>query len=261
MKLALSGRLWETAQGYTSTLLEQIAIAADLGYQGIEARYPMIPEQSQWDAMKAALVQHGIRLVFSPAATLPRTPEQRKDFIRVLDFLRHCGGMFLKIMPKDESENELMRIAADLGAECGIKVLSQYHANMLTDTVEKTEKFFRTVNHPNLGLIWDSCHIPFSETIAIDEAIERLWPWIDLVNLQRYKLSKPDDSLQHSTINGREWSLALPGDPAGTDLQKTVEVLRSRGYDGWLTVMPAVDVTMDPLVVAKAYRDFVLALI
>ena len=256
MKLALSGRLWETPHGYTNSLLEQIQIAAQLGYQGIEARYPLIPETSEWGAIKKSLARHNIELVFAPAAGVPSTPAAREDLIRVLDFLQHCGARFLKLIPMVEADHDAMRLAADLGAARGIRVLSQLHANSLTDTVERTERFFQTLNHLNLGLIFDASHIPFSEETSIGEAVVRLRPWIKLVNLQSYKPAEESDGLQHVSINGRQWSLSLPDDAGGTDLKTTIEVLRHHDYDGWLTVMPAVDPSASPLNVARAYRAF-----
>jgi len=261
MQLALSGRLWETSQGSASTLLQQIEIAAELGYQGIEARYPLIPEANEWDAIKATLARHKIKLVFSPAAGVPSTPSARDDLIRVLDFLRHCGGPWLKLIPMNEADHDAMRLAADLGAERGVRVLSQLHANSLTDTVERTERFFQILNHPNLGLILDASHIPFSEEISVEEAVARLSPWIELVNLQSYKPARDDDGLQHFEINGREWSLAMPGDARGTDLKTTIELLRRYEYNGWLVVMPAVEGSTPSLNVARAYRDFVAPLL
>lgn len=256
MKIAISGRLWETPQGYSSSLLQQIEVAAELGYQGVEARYPLIPEMSEWDAIKESLARHNIELVFAPAAGVPSTPAAREDLIRVLDFLQHCGARFLKLIPMTEADHDAMRLAADLGAERGIKVLAQLHAETLTDTVARTEQFFQALNHPNLGLIFDAAHIPFSEEISIAEAATRLWPWIELVNLQSYKPAEASDGMQHSSINGREWSLALPGDAEGTDLSAAIGVLRRLGYDGWLTVMPAVDASTSALEVARAYRSW-----
>jgi len=261
MQLALSGRLWETSQGYTNTLLDQIKIAADLGYQGVEARYPLIPPAGELDTVREALEQHGIALVFAPSAGVPNTDEKKADFIRVLDALKHLGAKYLKQIPMSEADMDAMRLGADLAAERGIKLLPQYHSNTLTDTVAKTEWFFQNIGHPNVGLIFDACHLPFSEETGIEEAIQRLLPFTDLVNLQSYKPATDDDGLQHSTINGKAWSLALPGDPAGTDLALTVRTLKHSGYDGWLTVMPAVDPSMDPMVVAKAYHDYLLPLI
>jgi sugar phosphate isomerase/epimerase len=262
MQLALSGRLWETPNGPTLTLNEQIQAAAELGYRGFEIRYPLLPKENDWESVRETLQRHNVKLIFSAGAGAPSTPEKQADFIRVLDTVAFLGGEFVKQIPHDdESEFEAMRLAADLGAERGIKVVTQYHSNSLTDTVEKTERFFQTLDHPNLGLIFDACHIPFSDTLSIQEAATRLQPWIDLVNLQSYKPSKENDGLQHAAINGREWSLALPDDAEGTDLVTTVEVLKTQGYSGWWVVMPAIDPSMEPLVVAKAYYDFLLPLI
>jgi sugar phosphate isomerase/epimerase len=261
MKLALSGRLWETSQGYTNTLTDQIKIAADLGYHGVEARYPLIPSPGELEGVRDALQQHSIELVFAPAAGVPNSEEKKADFIRVLDALKHMGARYLKQIPGSESDLDGMRLAADLGAERGIKILPQLHSNSLTDTVERCEQFFKAANHPNLGLIFDACHLPFTVDTPIEEAVQRLLPWIELVNLQSYKPSSDSDGLQHANINGRDWSLALPSDRAGTDLATAVRALQHGGYDGWLIAMPAVDPSMDPMVVARAYHDFLLPLL
>lgn len=258
MKLALSGRLWETPQGPSLSLLEQIEAVAKLGYTGIEIRYPILPGEEELEATREALLQHKIHAVFSAAGGAPTTPEKETDFIRVLDTIKYLGGQFVKQIPKSQADREAMRLAADLGAERNIKVLVQYHSNAETETVAKIERFFEEIDHPNLGLIYDACQIPFSEELpfSIEESVQRLRPWIDLVNLQSYKLSTPDDGLNHITINGTKWSLALPGDPAGTDLQTAVQVLLESDYNGWWVVMPAVEPGTDPLEVAAAYRDF-----
>lgn len=262
MKLALSGRLWETPQGPSLSLAEQIPAVAELGYEGFELRYPLLPPRSEWEATRELLQRHNVQLVFTAAGGAPSTPEKKDDFIRVLDTVQFLGGKFVKQIPKAEADREAMRVAAELGAERGIKVLTQYHSNSLTETVAGIEQFFEAVNHPNLGLIYDSCQIPFSEELpfSIEEAVTRLRPWIDLVNLQSYKPSTADDGLNHVAINGREWSLALPDDAAGTDLATTIRVLRESGYDGWWTVMPAVEPGTQPRDVATAYRNFVTAL-
>lgn len=260
MKLALSGRLWESAQGYTSNFNEQIQIAADLGYDGIEMRYPLIPERNEWDATRQRLEKAGITLVFAPAM-IPRDEAGYEDATRVLDALKAMGGSYLKVIPSAEGDVEVMRRVADLGAERGIKVASQLHANTMTDTVARTESFLTAANHDNLGLIFDACHIPFVEELPIDTAVQRLKKWIWIANVQSYKLAAEGDGLQRSNIGGRDWVLALPGDPEGTDLATSMRSLKSAGYDGWVTVMPAVDPTWDPIDVAKSYRDFLQPLL
>ena len=94
MKLALSGRLWETPNGYTASAIEQIEIAAKLGYTGFEVRYPQIPAAGEWDAIRDALQTHKVQLVFCPAAGVPDTPEKEEDFIRVMDAIAYWGGPY-----------------------------------------------------------------------------------------------------------------------------------------------------------------------
>ncbi len=259
MKLALSGRLWETPQGPSQNLEQQIEAAAALGYEGFEIRYPLLPQKSDWEKTRDLLARHNMQHVFSAAGGAPSTPEKREDFIRVLDTAAFLGAKYIKQIPRDdESEIEAMRVAADLGAERGIKIVSQYHNNSLTDTVERTERFFDKLDHPNVGIIFDACHIPFTESpvLSIQEVATRLRPWIDLANLQTYKPSVEGDGLQHTKIGAREWSLALPDAANSTDLRGALGVLRGQNYDGWLMVMPAVDPSQTPLEVAKSYRDF-----
>lgn len=129
MKLALSGRLWETPQTSATTLLQQIQIAAELSYQGIEARYPLVPEAGEWDAIEVALNYHNIELVFAAAAGVPSTPEALEDLVHVFDFLQYCGGKFLKLISTQEGDYDAMWLAAELTGARGIRVLTQLHAN------------------------------------------------------------------------------------------------------------------------------------
>jgi sugar phosphate isomerase/epimerase len=259
MKIALSGRLWETPNGPSQNLEQQIEAAAALDYEGFEIRYPLLPQKSEWEKTRELLQRYNMQHVFSAAGGTPSTPDKRADFIRVLDTAAFLGAPYIKQIPRDdESEIEAMRIAADLGAERGIKIVSQYHNNSLTDTVARTERFFEKLDHPNVGIIFDACHIPFTESpvLTIEEVAARLRPWIELANLQSYKPSVENDGLRHTKIGGREWSLALPDEPDSTDLRAVLRVLQSQNYDGWLMVMPAVDPSQQPFTVAKSYRDF-----
>jgi sugar phosphate isomerase/epimerase len=260
MKIALSGRLWEHPLGADTTLAEQIQAAAELGFSGMEIRYPRLPQKQDWEEVKQLLERNEIELVFTAGPGVPETDQLKTEFVRVLDTVQFLGGKFLKQIPKDEADPQAIIWAADESAKRGIKLLSQYHSNSATDTVAKTEELFKTINHPNFGLIFDACHIPFTEDplLSIEEAVTRLRPWIDLVNLQSYKPAKQNDGLNHVTINGTDWSLALPGDPEGTDMAAAINTLKAQGYDGWLVAMPAVDPSAQPLVVGRAYADFLV---
>jgi len=262
MQLALSGRLGETSQGYTSTLMEQMSTAAAMGYQGIEIRYPLLPPGDDIAAVRDELQRLGLTAVFSPVAGMPKDDEARADVIRVLDTLQQLGTPYVKAIGATTEDYDRLREIADLAGERGIKATTQLHANSLCDTVERTEKCLNDINHPNLGLIFDAAHLPFADDNDIDGAVRRLRPWIDLVNVQSYAPAETDQSgRQRHVINDREWVIALPGEPDGVDLAAYIKSLSTAGFDGWVTVMPAVDPSMDAAVVARQYYDFLSPLV
>ena len=255
MKLALSGRLWESVKGDQTSLPEQFARAADWGYTGFEIRKSHMPPREEWDATRDALQKNNLQLVFTPLGGIPVDEESIADFQNAIEFVAHLDGKFARLIPREENYDALRR-AADLAGEKGVKLISQLHVNTLTDTVAHCEEFFAKLNHANYGLIFDACHLPFSETTSIEEAAKRLAPWTDVLNLQTYKLAQPGSARAAQTIGGQDWEMTMPDDADGTDLATSVRAVRENGFDGWAVVMPAVDPVDQIDAVAKAYQTF-----
>jgi sugar phosphate isomerase/epimerase len=260
MKLALSGRLWESTKGDQTPLSEQFAQAADWGYQGYEIRKSHMPPREDWDFTQEHLQNNNLALVFVPLAGIPVDEASTTDFQNSIDFIAHLGGKFARLIPRDDNYDALRR-AADLAGEKNIKLISQLHVNTLTDTVTRCEDFFATLNHPNYGLIFDACHLPFSETTSIEEAAKRLAPWTDVLNLQAYKLAQAGSARGAQAIGGRDWEMTMPDDADGTDLAESIRAVRANGFDGWALVMPAVDPADEIEAVAKAYQTFLSPLL
>jgi len=255
MKLALSGRLWESVKSDQTPLVEQLAKAADWGYAGFEIRKSHMPSREGWDATRDALQKNNLQLVFTPLGGIPADEDSTADFQNVIEFIAHLNGKFARLIPREENYDALRR-AADFAADRGVKLISQLHVNTLTDTVAHCEEFFAKLNHPNYGLIFDACHLPFSETTSIDEAAKRLAPWTDVLNLQTYKLAQEGSARGSQTIGGKDWEMTLPGDLEGTDLAESLRAVRANGFDGWALVMPAVDPADQIDAVAKAYVEY-----
>lgn len=259
MKLALSSRFWESPQGYKITCAEHIAVAAELGYAGIELRYPLIPPPEQMDAIAQALKRHRIEVVFGPCAGVPKDEASRADAIRVLDALKRLGGKFLKCIPFKKEDHGPMRELADLASARGIKVCTQLHVNTLTDTVDRAESFLREVAHPNIGIIMDASHMQFviPPDSDVAGAIRRLKPWTWLVNVQSYGLAeKLPKGRTAIALGGRDWVHALPGEADSTDMDAYMRLMRESGFDGWVTVMPSLDPLMDARDVARKYFEY-----
>lgn len=260
MKLALSGRLWESVQNDQTPLHQQLASAAAWGYQGFEIRKSQMPPREAWDAALEVLRNNALELVFTPLGGIPVDEESIADFQNAIEFIAHLGGTFARLIPREDNY-EALRHAADLAGERGVKLISQLHVNTLTDTVSHCEDFFAKLDHPNYGLIFDACHLPFSESTSIAEAAKRLAPWTDVLNLQTYKLAQTGSLRGAQTIGGKDWEMALPGDPQGTDLAESIHAVQANGFDGWSLVMPAVDPADTIETVAKEYQQYLKPLL
>jgi len=260
MKLALSGRLWESVKSDQTPLPEQFARARDWGYAGFEVRKSQLPPRAEWDATRDHLQKNQLELVFTPLGGIPIDEASTADFQNAIEFIAHLNGKFARLIPREDNFDALRR-AADIAGEHGVKLISQLHVNTLTDTVAHCEAFFAKLNHSNYGLIFDACHLPFSETTSIDEAAKRLAPWTDVLNLQVYKLAQAGSPRGAQTIGGKDWEMAMPGDPDGTDLAESIRAVRANGFDGWALVMPAVDPADQIDDVAKAYQTFLQSLL
>ena len=247
MRIALSSRLWESADGYAVDQLQHLEIARELGYSGVELRYPLLPRgDAEVRRTAAALRDLELTAVFGPCAGVPDDQASWDDAARVMDTLRELGARWVKCIPMSEDHLPGMAQLADMAQARGMILCTQLHANTLTDTVASTEKFLRQVDHPALGVIFDAAHLQLAEDADIDGAVRRLGPWLQLLNIQ---------CLARDPRSG-QWAPALPDEPGATDLAAALRALSA--LDPWLAVMPGCTSDQDPLAVARLYREALL---
>ncbi len=257
MKLCLSARLWESSKGYAITLPDFLTVTAELDYQGIELRYPLIPPPEKLGAIRDQAKRLGLTIVFSTCAALPRDAATRADALRVLDAVKFLGGSDLRATMTSDDDYAPMRELADLAAGKGIKVAMQVHVNTLCDTVAKTERCLEKLNHSNVRLIFDPTHLQIMGDTDIVGGIRRLIRWMDRANAQNYALDGPAfQDRQKISISGKNWVRALPGEKGGLDFAAYLKALREAGFKGWINVMCDVEPGMDSKEVAKKYRHF-----
>ena len=244
MKLALSSRLWESATGYAVDQSRHLQLTRELGYTGVELRYPLLPEgDAQIKRIADELRDLQLTPVFGPCAGVPEDDAAWVDATRVFDTLHALGAKWLKCLPISDAHVDGMTKLADLARQRDMILCTQLHVGTLTDTVDATEKFLKQVDHPALGLIFDPAHLLFADDPDVTGAVKRLDRWIEMVNLQ---------CLARDAQSG-DIGVALPGDPGATEFNATRDALAGR--DLWWTVMPACTPDQDPLHGARLYRD------
>src|SRR5690554_6216595 len=107
MKLALSGRLWESVQDDKTPLSEQFAKAAEYGYAGFEVRHSQLPARPDWDASRDALQKNNLELIFVPLAGAPIDEDSTATFQNSIDYIAHLEGEFARFIPREANYDAL----------------------------------------------------------------------------------------------------------------------------------------------------------
>ncbi|MBE2204596.1 MAG: sugar phosphate isomerase/epimerase [Chthoniobacterales bacterium] len=249
MKLSLSGRLWQTSDGYSITLREHIALARQFGYEGLEVRHPMLPGGDEIGAIKSLLCEARLVPVFCFCAGLPRTEASWSDALRVAETMQALGGEAVRVAVTQSDELEVVRDLAVRLDPLGLAVLVHNHLDTLCDTTEKSLAVLEKIGHPRVRLLLDCAHLLMAEETNLPRALERLLPWVDVVNVQNVCRA------EGGNIRGTHdcWRHVPPHHPGGIAFSEILRHLQYLGFDGWLNVMTAVSPDEDAAAFAKDY--------
>ena len=256
MKLSLSGRLWETAKGYRIDLPGHIRTAAELGFPGIELRYPLLPKPEDASGILKLLRQQGVTPVLAFCAGIPHDTASRADYERVLAILHALNTPFVRIAVTQPIDIPAIQAAARMAEAFHLQVLIHVHINTACDRVEPALSILKAVDRPNVGLLADPLHLVLAGEPDPVAALNRLAPHLRLVNLQAMRHTRPPEPDGELHMAGAHWTRCLPGESGGIDFAAVLNDLRRLKYDGWLNIMPAVGETEDPVATARAYRTF-----
>jgi sugar phosphate isomerase/epimerase len=256
MKLALSGRLFESRTGYTLDLEAFLRFARSCGYEGVEIRYGQLPLETppaKLDAVAALFKALGLAWSFGAVEGIVGEAAFERA-VRMLEVHRRCGCRLTRFTVSRPDEIVWAQRFADEAARRGQRLITQLHNGTLTDNVPHSLDTLKRIARPNVGLAFEACHLRFDGNEQYAEAVRALRECIFGVSLQSFKPAGPAASkelLVH--VNGRPYLRALPGDPEGMDFPKIFGALREVGFDGFATVMPDVAPDMDQREVARRY--------
>ena len=257
MKLALSGRLFETQTGYTLDLEAFLKFARECGYDGVEIRYPQLPLETpsaKLDETAALLKTLGLAWSFGAVEGIAGDTAFERA-VRMLDIHRRCGCGFTRFTVSRPDEIIWAQRFADEAARRGLRLITQLHNGTLTDNVPHTLDTLKRIGRPNVGLAFEPNHLRFDGNEQYAEAIRPLRDCLFGVSLQNFKPAGHADPKEMLVlVNGRAYVRALPGDPEGLDFQRIFSTLREVGFGGFATVMADVAPGLDRREVARRYE-------
>lgn len=153
------------------------------------------------------------------------TADPETDFAPVLRSAIELGAPLIRVWAgtlgsedlTDEGRKSLAvhsRQIADMAAEHGIKVASEYHGGTVTDTPESALRFMEEVDHPNYRTLWQPHNGASFETAC--QSLRDILPWVENVHVFHWW---PTAAERHPLADGGDrWTAYL-------------DLLRSSGRD------------------------------
>jgi len=264
MKLSLSGRLFESAKGYTLGLEDFLGFAKETGYAGVEIRYPQLPMESptgKLQRVKQLLRDLGLTWVFGTVEGITDDKLFERS-LRTMDNNLSCGCLFTRFTITNPGQIPLAQKFADAAAKRGARLVMQLHANTLPDNVPHTLDTMQKIDRPNVGLTYEANHLVFDGDRKYADAVAKLAKHIVLVSVQNFKPPAPNTPKEETfAINDKPWMRALPGDPEAIDFPPVFRALKKIGFDGFVTVMTDAVPGMDSRELARRYQQFLSPLL
>jgi sugar phosphate isomerase/epimerase len=225
------------------SLAEMLALAARLGYDGIEPRLRSghshgIETTMDSAARRAARQQSddsGIRLAclatgltFADPAKAAASVEEARRCIALAadvgcDRLRVFGGPLPAGLTREQAIDEVatsLSSLADEAGAAGVALCLETHDDW-TDPAHVAQ-VMRRVGHPAIAVNWDIMHPARQSKVSMDDAFDALRPWIRHVHF-------------HDGMDEASGLVLKPVGEGVIDHRRAVELLQLEGYTGYLS--------------------------
>ena len=220
IKLGLSGRIIETADGYQVPVTEFIRFAAQIGYQCVELRPKGQVTAQTTDTevaeIRAALDETAVVCAFVTFSE-PQTEASMPALARMCEITVALGCPSIRV---SVSEVSWVQRACEVAADRGLKLVSQTHTGTPLETVEGA--------------------LATCEQIALQQLGDKLFS----VSLQNIKPVPEVEGEGIITYRGRGFRRCKIGDPEGVDFEEVFEALHAVGYEGYATLIEPISDVM-----------------
>jgi sugar phosphate isomerase/epimerase len=232
---------WSTPQ---LTLEENLSLARQLGYNGIEPRIDgeqqhgieVAASAAERRAIKDKAARSGIELCCVATSIRYADPQIAEEQVahtrRCIDLCADVGSPRLRVFGGALPEAVTREQAIELVSESLLAVAEQAQEKGVTLCVELHDDWsdprhlaavMQRVNHPAIGANWDFIHAWWRVQMPVEQSFEVLRPWIRHVHVHDGVL-EPDGNLSIVWIGEGQ-----------LDHRRAIELLQSINYDGYMS--------------------------
>lgn len=255
IKLGLSGRIIETADGYQMPTTEFIRFAADIGYQCVELRPKgqVTPQTTDAEVaeIRAALDETQVICAFVTFSE-SQTEDSMPALERMCEITVALGCPSIRV---GVSEVSWVQDACDLAAEHGLKLVSQIHTGTPLETVEGALETCEQIARDNFGAAYEPGNFVLAGRDYGLPALQQLGEKLFSVSLQNIKPVPEVKGEGVITYRGHGFRRCEIGDPEGVDFEEVFEALHAVGYQGCATLIEPISDVMDNLDLARFAFD------
>ncbi len=173
--------------------------------------------------MLGAVKDHGLTVTCLTARGMPAEGVERDRFFN--RYLELCNDLECPLLKLGSADTAWCRSAAGRAQQHAVKLAQNNHIGGPLETIAGTRKFFRDVNHPNFGLLYDCMHLRTDGEDYLG-CIDEFRPLTCNILMQCRRRNAAG-----------EWQSAMPDAPGVQDWPAVFRAFHRHGYDGLVTVI------------------------
>lgn len=266
--LSLSVRI---AEGFLSKeeavldLPQVCQLAREAGFDALCMRASQIGIHSPPESIQAArqiIQDHHLPVTmltgdFDIVYNNDRGPKCLRGIKPYLELAETIGAPLIRVAIKTEDDIAATQYAADEAAERNLTLVHQCHTLSRFETLDSCVETARRIDRSNFGIIYEPANLEICGQPYLEEAINRLGPWIKNVYLQN-QILKPDGAITLDTwCRGPvSFDLIPVHQSGGIDFSAVLHELQRFEYAGPITVHQSAQPGESPLNSARGSARF-----
>ncbi|MCM8808413.1 MAG: sugar phosphate isomerase/epimerase [Candidatus Omnitrophica bacterium] len=252
MKIALSGRIFETEKGVEIGIEEFVRIASDIGYDGVELRHSQIGNLTLEEIKRVRKILDEYKMDVSFITCLEEGEKYFEEFKKVVEKAVILKTGLVRIIVEDIG---LIKKSCQFLIEnkIPIKIFEQIHTGTIFEKFEDAINICKEVNHSNFGLSVEPGNFVLSNQDYSKEILKKLLPYMINVQFQNIRKAKENEKGEIIEYKGEKFIRCLPDDLDGIDFSRFIKDLKEIGYKGWVNIIEPKQNGIDSVKLAQMY--------